>query len=318
MRMAMRFSYRSLLRVMIGVLFVALGSRAAEVSAAPISPQIPTDWNLYMLRLVNRARTDPVRENAIQGTAYSESATHPLAYDPLIGRAAQNHNEWMGLNTFSHYESKGTAGWTGYDMGDRFNYVGYNWSVAGENILRSSIAWIVNQARIEADHSSWWKSDGHRQNFMDLRFTVFGHQAGNANGVYLATQNLAKPQAYPKTYIFGLVFDDKNTNGFWDPFDAGSFQRESLGAVPYEVFWAGTNSIVGTGETFDNGAYSFNVGNGTYDIEFNVPGAGTFLVEDIVVNGTNVNAGDLLVPEPTTLTLLLAGSFLLWKRNKVL
>lgn len=311
----MRFSYSVLLKVTVVVLSIALGSRAADVSAAPISPQIPTDWDLYMLRLVNRARTDPARENAIQGTAYSESATYPLAYDPLIGRAAQNHNQWMSLHGFSHYETRGTSGWSGYDMGDRFHYVGYYWSRAGENILRGFTTLRVDKARIEKNHKGWWRSDGHRHNFMNPWFTAFGHQAGIANNVYFATQDFARPLAYPKTYILGLVFNDKNANGSWDPFDVGLPQRESLADVPYKVLWANTSITIGIGKTFDNGAYSFKVDNGTYDIEFDI-GAETFLVEDLVVNGANVDVGDLLVPEPATLALLLAGTgVLVWRKR---
>ena len=50
-------------------------------------PQVPTDWNLYMLRLVNAARTDPAGEDLRRGTSYGETPTHPLAYDLQLGRA---------------------------------------------------------------------------------------------------------------------------------------------------------------------------------------------------------------------------------------
>ena len=68
------------------------------VFAESALPQVPTDWNLYMLRLVNAARTDPASEDLLRGTSYGETPTHPLAYDLLLGRAAQNHSEWMGAN----------------------------------------------------------------------------------------------------------------------------------------------------------------------------------------------------------------------------
>ncbi len=322
-----------LLKAILVLIFSVMAFETDEALAASTSPQTPTDWNLYMMRLVNRARVDPAGENLIQGTSYNESSTHPLAYSPLVGRAAQNHNEWMGINDeFSHYENSGT-GFTGENPGNRLNHVGYSWSSWGENVLYrgpSSTADISdmdlselqdlldqiedqiaevssNKSEIESDHALWWNSDGHRNNLMNPSFTAFGHHAGNLGGKYWATQDFATPGTGPETYILGLVFEDKNGNNSWDPFNVGSSQRESLGNVSYEVFLADTNTVVGAGETFDNGAYSFPIGNGSYDIGFNVPEAGTFLVEDILVNGANVNAGDLIVPEPATLALFALG-----------
>ena len=109
------------------------------------SPQMPTDWDLYMLRLVNRARTDPVGEDQRQGTSYGESPAPPLAYSTQLGRAAQNHTEWMSANrnhpliasSFHHSETLDdgtsgegvTIGWSADSFTDRIRYTGYssNW-----------------------------------------------------------------------------------------------------------------------------------------------------------------------------------------------
>jgi hypothetical protein len=81
--------------------------------AQSTAEQVPTDWDLYMLRLINRARTDPTAEDFRQGTNYGESVAPPLAYSTILGRAAQNHTEWMGANrnnprldtSYDHHET---------------------------------------------------------------------------------------------------------------------------------------------------------------------------------------------------------------------
>lgn len=90
--------------------------------AESTSDQVPTDWDLYMVHLVNQVRTDAAGENALHGTDHSATAVAPLTYLPLVGREAQNHNEWMVTNqnspaindptntspvsdSFTHYET---------------------------------------------------------------------------------------------------------------------------------------------------------------------------------------------------------------------
>ena len=75
----------------LALLLVVVGSAPAQSTA----PQVPADWDLLMLKLVNAARTDPARENLRRHTNYSHTPVPPLAYDPRVGRAAENHNRWM-------------------------------------------------------------------------------------------------------------------------------------------------------------------------------------------------------------------------------
>lgn len=115
----------------------------------------------------------------------------------------------------------------------------------------------------------------------------------------------------PYAFVFGLVYEDNNDNGQWDPFDDGAPERESLGGVSYEVFNADTDNLLGTGQTFANGAYSFNAGDGTYDIVFDVANLGEFMLEDVVVNGLNVDAGSVRVPEPGSIVLVVLGALMM-------
>ncbi len=273
-------------------------------------PQVPTDWNLYMLKLVNAARTDPAGEDILRGTSYGETPTHPLAYDLRLGRSAQNHSEWMGANrnsnwapvSFTHTEWSPSTGFTGASSGVRANYTGFSWDRAGENILISSHPQNINQARMDADHTGWWKSDGHRENIMSSEYTAFGnHPHNDTSGTetwrYWGTQAFARPKWWtdPANFFFGVVYDDKNTNGQWDPFNDSDPNRESLAGVPYEVFNANTTTFIDSGETFANGGYSFNIADGTYDIVFDMPVGGPYTLEDQVMAGVNVDLGDIAV-----------------------
>ncbi len=58
------------------------------------------DWDLYMLRLVNRARLDPAGEAARIGSSVTDSTPSrpPLAYNLQVETAATHHNNWMHDN----------------------------------------------------------------------------------------------------------------------------------------------------------------------------------------------------------------------------
>ena len=288
---------------------VSVGGAAMDCFGQSTGGQLPADWDLYMLRLVNRARTDPAGENLRQGTSYSATAAAPLAYDLLVGRAAQNHNEWMGNNranaaidnplnsgpapdSFSHYEtlnaqSGGTAatstpGFSGANIGTRLNYVNYAWSSAGENILWRSNTPAINAALIESNHAGWWNSDGHRSNMMNANFTSFGHSIANI-GQNFATQNFSRPLSGAQKYLFGLLYQDFDGNSQWTPRADTDPAREGLGNLPFTVYPHGGTTAVATGTTFANGGYSVRLANGSYDLQFNstsLPG-GLLRIENV-------------------------------------
>lgn len=322
--------------------FVALFTMALpwgphDCAAQSESPQTPSDWDLYMLRLVNRARTDPRGEDAIQGTNFAESAVPPLAYSALLGRAAQNHNEWMGANrnnpaiedpnnpgpaphSFSHFEtlnaqpggpsgSELTEAWSGDDVGQRITFVEFSWGRAGENIAWRSDTPLINTELIDFTHGGWWNSDGHRANMMQPEYTVFGHHARNdldgEDPNSWATQNFGRPLFPPFYNIFGLLYEDRDSSGGWTPRDADDPLREGLGGVTFDVLSRGNGASVTSGQTFDNGAYTINIPDGTYDVVFRdaaLPGA-MITLSSITVAGMNVDAGATLVIAPPSAPL---------------
>jgi len=300
--------------------------------AGPGNGSAESDWDLYMLRLVNRARQDPAGEPARLGSAVTDPSAPvpPLAYDRSIGAAATNHNSWMHDNlgniatvnapdSFGHYETvDGTAsgapatatpGYTGAGPGERLTTAGFTWDRAGENILT---AWSTNdlpfnQARVDQNHKGWWDSAGHRTNLLSANYTVFGHHAesrtftpplGNiippSDNIHFATQDFGRPAGATKTHVFGLLYNDMDSSWDWTPRDDIHLLREGVGGVEVEVFVAGTNTLVTSDTTMDNGAFSVRVGNGTYDVVFtggSLPG-GSYTIEDVTLSGANLDAGD--------------------------
>jgi hypothetical protein len=134
---------------------------------------------------------------------------------------------------------------------------------------------------------------------MSDSYIAMGHHALAADDTW-ATQVFARPAGPTSTYLFGLLYTDKNSSGAWEPHNSTNPNREGLGNVAYRVFNAGTANQVGSDSmTFDNGGFSFRLGSGTYDLEFSLP-AGSFWVRGISLAGQNVDLGDLVAAPPTS------------------
>jgi uncharacterized protein YkwD len=295
-------------------------SLAGQVHCQSIAPQGPTDWDLYMLQLVNAARTDPVGENSRRGTSYVHPAVGPLAYDLLLGRAAQNHTEWMAANannptisdpsnngpaphSFTHFETLnarrggpaavGTPGYSGAGIGERISYAGFSWQRAAENAYWRSSTPAITAGLIESNHVGWWNSEGHRNSFMSGLYTAMGHHVLVDQDTW-ATQEFATPASAAQTHLFGVLYTDKNSSGSWEPRNSTDINREGLGNVAYRVYNAATATQVGSDAfTFENGGFSFRIGSGTYDLQFLLD-SGSFWVRDATLAGQNVDLGDLV------------------------
>ena len=207
------------------------------------SKQLSSDWDLYMLRLVNRARVDPLGEAARIGSDVSDASepVPPLAYDAQSSQAASSHTRWMHENlghissgrspdSHVHYETLDgspdgvpaldTPSYTGATPSDRITATGFDWDRAGENILTfySTRSIPVDPGRTEANHRAWLESDGHRANLLRSGFTAFGYRSESRpflpplggldapfDNIHFATQNFARPQFAPMTYVLGLL-----------------------------------------------------------------------------------------------------------------
>lgn len=291
-----------------------------------------TDWDLVMLRLLNRARIDPAGEAARLGSSVvdTRAPVPPLAYDRYTGLAATNHNTWMHLNlgniasgnapdSFTHFETTngssagtpatGTPGYTGATVGARMTAAGMSWGSVGENILTSystnTIA--ITEAKMISNHRGWWESAGHRNNMLSTSYTSFGHKAESrtftpprgglsapVDNILFATQNFARPLSNPRYYIFGLLYEDMDASGTWTPRDVGHVSREGLAGVSFTVVVSGTSTVVASDTTMDNGAFSVRLADGMYDLRFTDSSlpGGTLTISGIAVTGANVDTGD--------------------------
>lgn len=289
-----------------------------------------SDWDLYMLRLVNRARKDPAGEAARIGSSVvdSKNPVPPLAYHELVGVAATKHTLWMHDNfgqiasgrvpdSFSHFETlDGTSGgqpasatpnYTGAAPGARLTGAGFSWSSYGENIQTNyaSFPIPITKSRIEIAHRNWWESSGHRSNMLNSNFSVFGFYVESRSfvpprggltppfsNIMFSTQSFGRPLSLPRTYVFGVLYDDRDGNGAWTPRGIGDPLREGLGNVNFEVHLRNTEAISAQGKTMSNGAFSLAVGDGTYDVIFYYQGQ-TIVAEGVVVSGVNTEVGDI-------------------------
>ncbi len=204
----------------------------------------PTPEEQYMLELINRARANPSEEGvrlmdtedpAVQ-SAYTwfninKAATKqafttypqrpPLAFHPALNQAARNHTADMVANNF-----QGHNGSNGSTLDQRYGVVGYvpqgQW---GENVSAYSNSVWYGHCGLNVDWGEQNQIDlGHRSNIMNFNGAVYteigigitktsGGLQSNTVGPYVITQDFGIRSI---RYITGVVYNDKNSNGFYD------------------------------------------------------------------------------------------------------
>src|SRR5947208_1731969 len=91
----------------------------------------PSNYEQYLVELINRGRADPAAEAARYGINLNEgvpanetistAAKQPLAINPLLADGARKHSQWMIDNdVFAHQEGSG-----GSQPDDRMKSAGY-------------------------------------------------------------------------------------------------------------------------------------------------------------------------------------------------
>jgi uncharacterized protein YkwD len=193
----------------------------------------PTAFEQSMLELVNRARTNPGAEAARLGIALNQgldpgtiadTPKPPLAFNPELITAARVHSQWMlDTDTFSHTGANGSS------PGDRMQAAGYLFSGSwtwGENISWRGTTGTPNlEAFVGEMHDGLFRSPGHRRNLCNAGFDEVG--IGLLEGVFtssgrdwnaaMGTQNFARSASTPAPLLVGVVFEDANKNGIYDP-----------------------------------------------------------------------------------------------------
>jgi len=260
----------------------------------------PTNYEQYLLELVNRARANPDAEAALYGIGLNDNlsagtitsaAKEPLAFSTFLNTSADTHSQSMlDDNYFSHTGSDGSsasqrmfaAGWTSATGGHS----------TGENIsLRASTTNSVgfNESTIASHHEGLFKSSGHRTNILHESFSEIG--IGQKVGSYVSngttfsntsmvTENFADGG---RTFITGVVITDSDNDQFYDIGEGiGSVMVTATGA-------AGTFSAT----TWDSGGYSLAVNDGSYTLTFTGGTLNGTVTKQVTVSGRNVKVDAL-------------------------
>jgi uncharacterized protein YkwD len=263
-----------------------------------LSGLTPSNYEQYMVQLVNFARSDPAAYATSLGVTLNEglpagtitaNPKQPLAINTALVQSAANHSQWMlDTDTFSH------TGAGGSNPGSRMAAAGYvftgNWTW-GENIAWSgSTPSVPNVATTtkQLEQNLFTDLDvvgrGHRINLMndDFREVGVGIRTGTFEGynAVMITQDFAA-SGY-NVFLTGAVYDDSlvQRNSFYNP-------GEGLGGITITAT-SGINSYQTT--TWSSGGYRLALPAGTWHV---VAHGGTFsgtAACDVTLSSSNVEA----------------------------
>lgn len=265
---------------------VALCAFSASVAIAQptqvYSHGDPTDDEQQMLEMVNRARSNPAEEGvrlmdtddagvqfAYQFFSINKQATKqafttypqrpPLAFHPSLITAARNHTADMAQNNFQGHVSS-----NGDQLNVRFQKAGYQpQGTFGENVAAYSNSVWHGHCGLNVD---WGEQNqielGHRENIMNFanyEYTEIGVGITKTNGglqsgtvgPYVITQTFGIRNV---RYITGVVYNDLNKNGFYDPGeglagvdvrpDRGTFYAVTSTSGGYAIPYTGNSSVL--------------------------------------------------------------------------
>ena len=273
----------------------------------PMEPRLllsgVTNYEQYMLQLINRARANPTAEVARYGSSFwngtpdlneglapgtiTTAPKQPLAMNSdLLDSALGHTQDMLSSQVFSHTGSDGS------DPGQRMAAAGYsfvgNWTW-GENIAWSGTSGTVDQTSLTFQIEGNLFGDkgvsgrGHRLNLMSAAFREIG--IGQDTGVFqgfnalMVTEDFAASDALGvgERFLTGVAFNDTVlADNFYTP-------GEGLGGVTITAV-AGGGGGTFTTTTWSAGGYTLAVPAGTYT----VTASGGGLVNPVVYQGVVV------------------------------
>lgn len=252
------------------------------VFASPAKPAFsqgypPTDQEQLFLERLNDARSDPPAYGRAIGLDLSNVApAPPLAFNSLLIQAAKLHSEDMNRRNFLEHRNP-----DGEDAGQRMHRAGFDWQTWGESIAGGYGYSTVEAALRGLIIDNGVPGEGHRRHLLAIdEFYRSQNQVGigivqNGSGEwrnYYTIDTAKGPDV--RLFITGVVFDDRNGNGAWEP-------GEGLGGVTITV------SGVGSTQTWSTGGYSFQVNPGIYTITASGGGLSSPLITIITVSSQN-------------------------------
>lgn len=273
----------------------------------------PSAYEQLMLEMVNRARANPGAEAARLGIGLNDGLSpgtidntpkQPLALNPQLIAAARAHSQWMlDTDVFAH---EGAGGST---PGDRMSHAGYAFTGSwtwGENISWTGSSGPIdfNRMTIES-HDGLFRSPGHRVNIVNHAFDEIG--IGVLAGTFTAsqrewnavmsTQNFARSGSTPGPLLLGVVFQDADEDGFYDPGE---------GVAGVSVHLSGSNWYT---VTSSSGGYAvpFSVGGGTLEVYFSGGSLAAPQIMTVAKTGSNLKV-DLDLSEISNLPQWVEGT----------
>jgi hypothetical protein len=260
---------KSVFSLIVGSVVVAGFASGAVATVANFQslPAGPTEYEQYMLELLNRARANPDAEVTRTGlsdlnegppaTAITNTAKQPLAFNQTLITVARDHVAWsFNTNDFDHYEGSApvpnTVNWTGDSPTNRANNAGYSGSV-GENssysASSSGSAFVsttsVTAAALDRHNRLFIDAGvtgrGHRVNFMNNNYTEVGigfftDSDFNPSGTNLARANMANYDfgTLAQMVLTGVIYNDLNSDNFYTP-ETG----EAMGGITVNAYQNG-------------------------------------------------------------------------------
>ena len=223
---------------MIQIFTAVLALLAPQVPTTQYSHGDPTDDEQYVLEVINRARANPAEEGKRlggiditadypSGTLSPVGARPPLAMNSRLREAARKHCEAMYNDAFFAHDNP----ITGSTPGSRITAEGYVWNKCGENIAaggNSSAAALEDMLMIDDKLAG----RGHRVNLLDIttgsyyrEIGIYYYQGASAKTINIdgtdyqlkdfMTQDFGRSSDGP--FLVGVVYNDANSNGFYDP-----------------------------------------------------------------------------------------------------
>jgi hypothetical protein len=249
----------------------------------------PSAYEQYLLALVNAARANPAvaasslgigLNDGLPAGSISAAAKAPLAFNPNLISAAQQHSSWMlANNTFSHTGANGSS------PGDRMAAAGYSFTGSwawGENIaITYGSKTALSAATVLSLENGLFKSPGHRQNLLNPAFKEAG--MGAVSGSFQGSAAVDVTQDFARSgtssFLTGVAYNDLSGDNFYEP-------GEGLGGVSVLVK-ASTGQTWQT-TTWTAGGYQIALGAGTYSATFSGGGLAKPVTKNFTIGSDNV------------------------------
>lgn len=276
--------------------FAVVGSATWAHAAAVY----PTAYEQYLVELINRDRADPanaaarydvdLNEGLAAGTI-SAAPKQPLAINPFLTDAAQQHSDYLlANNILSHAGAGGTT------PGQRMAASGYGalgTFGGGENVGYSGSTGPIDVVPTIAELDRMFYVDtgvagrGHRVAMFNPLFKEIGvgistglfTSGGNTYNTVMSTEDFAYKSDNP--YLTGVAFTDTTPDGYYQP-------GEGISGVTIQATRVADGAIF-TATTWGSGGYSLQLAPGTYTIV----GYGSSLGGTVLFSGINLSTANV-------------------------